>query len=58
MSWKTRMLDILRDVLRFGVAGCIILDGILLALFSLWFVYKFVWQLQDYLSRTLFGSPW
>ena len=51
-------MDILREVMRFTVASCVIADALVLAIFSVWFVLKFVVHLRDYLARTLFGSPW
>ena len=58
MSWKQRVVDILRDVLRFCVSMCIIIDGILLATFSCWLCWKLVWHTRDLLTRAWFSRPW
>jgi len=58
MPWKTTVIDVLRDGLRFCAGACILIDGILLSVFSVWFVARFLWHLVAWLNRTLFLEPW
>jgi len=58
MSWKQSVAIFLVDALRLSIRACIFIDGILLALFSIWFCVKFLFQFVNWLNTTLFGSPW
>jgi hypothetical protein len=58
MAWRQKTLEVMADILRFTARGAILADLIALALASVWFVVKFLWFAIDWLSRTLFSSPW
>lgn len=58
MSWRKTISENIADLLRFLGYGFLILDGIILALFSFWFVCKFIWQLVNWLDRVMFSEPW
>ncbi len=58
MSWKQNITTFLTDALRLSIRACFFLDGILLALFSIWFCVKFLSQTIDWLNRSIFNTPW
>lgn len=58
MSWRKNISENIADILRFLGYGFLIMDGIVLAVFSLWFVCKFTWQLAHWLERMWFSNPW
>lgn len=58
MSWKQSVATFLVDALRLSIRACIFIDGILLALFSIWFCTKFLFQAVNWLNRVLFDTPW
>lgn len=58
MAWRQRTTELLADYLRFVGRGAFLVNGILLALASLWFTAKFLWHLIQFLDRTLFSKPW
>jgi hypothetical protein len=58
MSWRQSIISVLSDALRFIVTGCLMIDGILLAAFSVWFVGRFLLQVFRLLNRTWFGADW
>ena len=58
MSWKRSLARFIADALRLSITVCLFIDGILLALFSIWFVAKFLYQTMNWLKETLFNGPW
>jgi hypothetical protein len=58
MSWKTSLASFLTDALRLSIRSCLFIDGILLALFSIWFIVRFLGSAIGWLNRVLFNSPW
>jgi hypothetical protein len=58
MSWKQRFTESTGDIMRFVAYGCLIIDGILLSIFSVWFVSEFLWHLLKWLDRVIFDKPW
>lgn len=58
MSWKQSTVEFLSDALRFSVRACLLVDGILMAVLSVWFVWRFVWHVKGWLARVMFDSPW
>ena len=58
MNWKQTALEKLGEALGFLGKACLIIDAILLSVFSVWFVGNFLWHLCGWLNRTLFGQPW
>ena len=58
MAWKTGFFDKVSDFLRFVAYGCIAVNAIILAVFTVWFTAKFVWHLIDWLNRVMFANKW
>ena len=58
MSWKQSIPSLLIDILRVAIRGCLLINGILLALFSIWFTVRFLYSGMHWLSRVLFDTPW
>jgi hypothetical protein len=58
MSWNRRRTDDLANALRFVGWVFLAIDAILLAIFSLWFVWHFLAFFRDLLTRTMFSAPW
>ena len=58
MGWKQTTIGLLSDALRFVIKSFLLIDAILIALFSLWFVAQFFWHLRGFLARTMFGAEW
>ena len=58
MRWRQSIIDALSDALRFLIKFALILDGIMVSVFSIWFTAMFLWRLHEWLLRVLFGSPW
>ena len=58
MSWAQSKIGVLADLLRFASVGFLMIDAILLALFSTWFVARLLWQIVQLLNRTWFGHDW
>lgn len=58
MSWKQTLATFLTDALRLSIRSCLLIDGILLSLFSIWFCFKFLFQIVNWLNRVLFASQW
>lgn len=57
-NWKQSSATFLTDALRLSIRACLFIDGILLALFSIWFCIKFLYSTMNWLNRVLFNSPW
>jgi hypothetical protein len=57
MSWQKSFVDRIGDILRFIAWGCLVVDGILLSLFSVWFIGMFLWRLAGWLNRWI-NRPW
>jgi hypothetical protein len=58
MAWKTRITERMAEWLGFFGWGAFLVNGIILAIGSVWFVGKLVWFFCRFLNRTLFKSPW
>jgi len=58
MTWKDKLTDRLADTLRFCIHGALILDGIILALASIYITSKLTYFTLRYLDRVLFSSAW
>lgn len=56
--WRKNLLDFSRDMLRFSLWLCVILDGLLVALFGIAFVACFLWNAWGWCWRTWFREPW
>jgi len=58
MSWRQSTICLLSDGLRFAAWGCLLIDGILISAFSVWFVARFLWQVIKFFNRAWFGHEW
>lgn len=58
MSWKQNALEFLRSGLRFAITACLFIDAIILAVWSVWFVGKFILKLTGWIDRTMFSPQW
>lgn len=58
MSWKNSVASFLGDALRLSITVCLFIDGILLALLSIYVTFRFVIQVGNWLDRVFFSSPW
>lgn len=58
MKWRQDITEKLAEILRFTIRGALLVNGILAALFSIWFVGNLLWFTLRWLNRTLFKSPW
>lgn len=54
MSWRSTFATFLQDMLRLAVHSCLLIDGILIALFSVWFVANSMEKLMNWLKTWLF----
>ena len=55
---RAKVTDILADILRFAVRGAILIDGIAIAMASVYITAKIAWFTVRFLDRTLFSAPW
>jgi len=58
MAWKQKLTAGMADVLRFLIRGALLVDAILIACGSIYFITKFMYFSLRFLDRTLFSSPW
>ena len=58
MTWKQKLTDGLADGLRFCVHGALLLDGIILAMASIYVTLKLAFFTLRYLDRVWFSGPW
>jgi hypothetical protein len=58
MTWKQKLVDTLTEGLSFCVRGALLLDGIILALASIYVTCKLAFFTLRLLDRVWFGSRW
>jgi hypothetical protein len=58
MSWKQDITVWMAGILRMAIRICFFVDGILIALTSVWFMAKFLYFAVCWLDRVLFNAPW
>ncbi len=58
MAWRRKLTDTLADLLRFAVRGALLIDGIALAVASVYIVAKLCWFSVEYLDSRIFSAPW
>ena len=58
MSWKQNVATLLADMLRLSIRACLFIDGILIALASIWLCGKCLYFSMNWLNRVCFNSPW
>jgi len=57
-KWKSSLAKTLADLLRLSIKVCLFINGILLALLSIYITYKFVLHVGAWANHTFFSSPW
>ena len=57
MAWKQSIPQILIDIGRVAIRGCMLINGILLGLFSIWFITRFLYCMMKWLGRVFFNNP-
>jgi hypothetical protein len=55
--WREPVLNWLADGLKLAVRACLLIDAIVIAAFSVWFVSKGVLKLAHWLDTWLFVGP-
>jgi len=58
MSWRQSLAQFLVDLLRVAIRVCLFIDGIMVAIFSIWFCGKFLYFTLNWLNSSMFSSPW
>lgn len=58
MAWKQTVIDLLSDGLRFCARGALLLDGILISVFTVWLTARTLWHLVKWLNRVCFSAEW
>ncbi len=58
VSWRERFTTLITDALRFLLWGSFLLDGIALAVMSVYLVVKFCSFFANWMDRTAFSHPW
>ena len=58
MAWRQKVTECLADVLRFAIHGALLVNGIALAVSSVYLTIKLCWFLLQFLNRTMFAAPW
>lgn len=56
--WRSNMLDLLREIIRFSLWFAIVLIGLMFLVFSVSVVFQFLSHLHGFLRRTIFSGPW
>jgi len=56
--WKNSILDVCRGIIRFSLWFAVVLNGVMLAIFSIVFTYEFLCHLWTWCDRVLFPGSW
>ena len=56
MAWRRTLADLLADWLRLIAWAGLLVDGILISIFSVWFVWRGIWKLMELSEAWLFGG--
>jgi hypothetical protein len=56
MAWRTTVSDVLAGILRFVARAALLIDLIILAIFSTWLTYKLCDKGMHYLDAWLFAK--
>ena len=56
--WEATFLDRCRSILRFGLWLTIVVNGLMLALFSVLFLGSFLWRSWGWCWHELFSGSW
>jgi len=58
MAWKQTIITVMAEGLRFFGRACVLIDVILVSVFSVWLVSKTLWHAAAWLNRTVFSGSW
>lgn len=56
--WKTDVMELSRNIVRLALWLAMCLNVFMLACFTVWFTFNFLWRARQFLGRVLFGSEW
>ena len=56
--WQPRSLEAFRDVIRVLLWICLMINGLIVGIFTIAFTYHFIQHLWDWLDRILFSHRW
>jgi hypothetical protein len=57
-AWTPNLTDRWADWARFAIKLALILNGIMVSVFSVSFVAFFLWRLHQFIARASFGHGW
>ncbi len=56
--WRENVLDNLRNIFRFALWACLVVNGLMASFFTIFFTYEFLRHLWAWCERVLFQNPW
>ena len=56
--WRQNILELFRSIIRFALWCAILLNGVMIAIFSIAFTFQFLTYFWGWLRRVLFSDPW
>ncbi len=56
--WKQSLLELLRDILRFSLWIGVVVNGLMIGVFSIVFCYELLTHTWSWLSRSVFTGSW
>ena len=56
--WMPTLLGLSRSVIRFALWCAVVLNGVMLAIFSIVFTFQFLRHLWSWCDRVLFTGSW
>lgn len=56
--WKQTLLLVLRDILRFSLWLVVVIDGLMIGVFSIAFCYQLLTHTWNWLMRRVFSGNW
>lgn len=55
--WKSTVFQLLRDSVRFVLWLCVAINGLMFGVFTICFLYQWLWCLWEWCVREIF-QPW
>jgi len=56
--WRQTFLTLTRDVLRFSLWLCVVVNGLMMGLFSIWLCYELLTHTRRWLAMKVFTGGW
>ena len=56
--WKQTLLDLMRDIIRFALWIALVINGLMVGVFSIAFCYRFLEHLWSWLVKNIFTGSW